>query len=140
MLIIQSKKFSKKIEQKTVMFESAHRLGKKSESNTRPRPIEVKLSTEFDRRKVMANARLLKGTNWFVKPKLLWKDRLIEKALLTLRYELTQNGFSKNLFRIRDLKLFYNGHHIDSSSPVNDIIRQLPSLDPVVPELNPAVN
>ena len=121
-----------KIEQNTVMIESAHRLGKKNESNTRPRPIEVKLSTEFDKRKVMANARLLKGTNLFVKPKLLWKDRLIEKALLSLRYDLTQNGFSKNLFRIRDLKLFYNGHHIDSTSPVKDIIRQLPNLTPVV--------
>ena len=106
------KKVFEKIEQNTVMIESAYRLGKKSESNTRPRPIEVWLSTEFDKRKVMANARLLKGSNLFVKPKLLWKERLIEKTLLSLRYELTQNGFSKNLFRSRDLKLFYNGHHI----------------------------
>ena len=125
------KEVFEKIEQNTVMIESAYRLGKKSESNTRPRPIEVKLSTEFDKRKVMANARLLKGSNLFVKPKLLWKERLIEKTLLSLRYELTQNGFSKNLFRIRDLKLFYNGHHIDSSSPVKDIIKQLPDLNPV---------
>ena len=53
------------------MFGSAHRLGNGSESNTRPRLNEVKLFTEFDRRKVMTYARLLKGFNWFVKPKLL---------------------------------------------------------------------
>ena len=125
------KEVFEKIEQNTVMIESAYRFGKKSESNTRPRPIEVKLSTDFDKRKVMANARLLKGSNLFVKPKLLWKERLIEKTLLSLRYELNRNGFSKNIFRIRDLKLFYNGHHIDSSSPVKDIIKQLPDLNPV---------
>ena len=106
------------------MIESAYRLCKKSESNTRPRPIE-------DKTKVMANARLLKRSNLFIKPKLLWKERLIEKTLLSLRYELTQNGFSKNLFRIRDLKLFYIGHHIDSSSPVEDIIKQFSDLNPV---------
>ena len=120
------KEVFEKLEQNTVMIESAYRLGKKSESNTRPRPIEVKLSTEFDKRKVMANARLLIT----VKPKLIWKERLIEKTLLSLRYELTQNCFSKNLFRIRDLKLFYNGHHIDSLSPVKNIIKQLPDLNP----------
>ena len=48
------------------MIESAYRLGKKIESNTRPRPFEVKFSTEFDKRKVIANARLLKGSNLFV--------------------------------------------------------------------------
>ena len=125
-----SKEVFETIEQNTVVIESAYRLGEKSESSTRPRPIEVKLSTEFDKRKVMANARLLKGSNLFVKPKLPWKERIIEKTLLSLRYELTQNGFSKNLFRIRDLKLFYNGHHIDSSSPVKDIIKQLSDLNP----------
>ena len=125
------KEVVEKIEQNTVMIESAYKLGNKKESNTRPRPIEVKLSTEFNKMKVMANARLLKRSYLFVEQKLLRKeDRLIEKALLSLHYELTQNGFSKNLFRIRDLKVFYNGHHIDSSSPVKDITK-LPDLNPV---------
>ena len=73
------KEVFEKIEQNTVMIESAYRHGKKSESNTRPRPIEVKLSTEFDKRKVMANARLLKGSNLFVKPKRVGGSRSKER-------------------------------------------------------------
>ena len=53
----------------------------------------------------------LKSHN-FVKPKLTWSDRLIERSLLKLRYDLIQHGFDRKLFRIRDLKPFYYGIEI----------------------------
>ena len=111
----------------TNTIQSAHKLGKESEASegeasTCPCPNDVKLSADFDKRKIMAIARRLKGINFFVKPKLLWKDRLIVKALISVRYELTQIGFQKHIFRIRDLKLYCNAHLIDSSSPIQEII------------------
>ena len=90
------------------------RLGKfKPESSARPRPVEIQLSSTYDRRITLNNSFLLKGTKIFVKPKLCWKDRLKEKDLLSKRYELIQLGINRDSLRIRDLKLFHNGTHID---------------------------
>ena len=87
-----------------------------------------KFWTEFDKRKLMASVGKLKGTKIFVKPKLLWRERILEKSLLNLRYHLIQNGFDKQLFRKLDLKLFYNAQKIDSSKPIQEIINFLSTL------------
>ena len=108
------------------------RLGKKStlpESHPRPRPLEVLFDCEHDKRLLMANAHLLKGTTYFVKPKLKWADRQKEKSLLKLRYDLIQEGFEKKYFRIRDLKLFYNGSEIDDACSFDIIRSQLQSVN-----------
>ena len=117
-----------KMNQPTGCIKSAYRLGKRNSGSARPRPIEVELSHEFDKRKLMASVGQLKGTKIFVKPKLLWRERILEKSLLNLRYHLIQNGFDKQLFRIRDLKLFYNAQKIDSSKPIQEIINFLSTL------------
>ena len=77
----------------------------------------------------MANAHLLKGTTYFVKPKLKWADRQKEKSLLKLRYDLIQEGFEKKYFRIRDLKLFFNGSEIDDACSFDIIRSQLQSVN-----------
>ena len=105
------------------------RLGhKKPDSNVRPRPIELTLDNENEKADVMKNAYRLQGTKNFVKPKLKWKERLKEKRLLKLRYELCQNGFDKTLFRLRDLNLFFNGTRIDETSNFEDISKHLKQI------------
>ena len=105
------------------------RLGhKKPDSNVRPRPIELKLDNENEKADVMKNAYRLQGTKIFVKPKLKWKERLKEKGLLKLRYELCQNGFDKSLFRLRDLNLFFDGTRIDETSTFEDISKHLKQI------------
>ena len=68
------------------VIKCAKRLGerkagqiKTSSVPSRPRPIEVCLNSVFDKRLLRSNVSKLKSTAVFVKPKLCWKDRLIEK-------------------------------------------------------------
>ena len=92
------------------------RLGKrKPEASARPRPVEIQLASSYDRRITLSNCHLLKGTKVFAKPKLCWKDRLIEKDLHHKQFELIQLGIDRDLLRLRDLKLFHNGIQIDSA-------------------------
>ena len=85
----------------------------KPKSTARPRPVEIQLTSSHDRRIILNNAFLLKGTKNFVKPKLCWKDRIQEKDLLSKRYELIQLGLDRDSLRIRDLQLFHSGVLID---------------------------
>ena len=120
-----------KLQQDPNLIVNARRLGSKKDASSRPRPIEVQVPCcEFDMRKIMPKTGSLKGKRIFVKPKLLWRDRLLEKSLLAYRYNLIQNGFKKQLFRIRDLKLFYNVHEIDTSNDIQATIGQLSNLSP----------
>lgn len=107
-----------------------------TDKNARPRPLEIVLTTVFDRRAALSNAPLLKGSGVFVKRKLCWKERLKEKELLRLRYDLSQEGFDRKLFRIRDLKLFYNGKRLNESDDITLIVNQ---LKPTIPNEDPSV-
>ena len=80
-----------------------------------------------DKRLLMANAHLLKGTTYFVKPKLVWADRQRKKSLLKLRYDLIQEGFDEKFLRIRDLKLF-KGDQIDDTCSFANIRSHLESI------------
>ena len=92
------------------------RIGKrKLEASARPRPVEIQLGSSYDRRITLSNCHLLKGTKEFAKPKLCWKDRLIEKDLLCKRFELIQPGRDRDLLRLIDFKLFHNGMQINSA-------------------------
>ena len=73
----------------------------------------------------MANVGLLKGSKLLIKPKLLWRDTLIEKSLLDIRYKLIQHGLSKTLFKIRDLKLFYNDEEVATALPLDQLVSSL---------------
>ena len=115
-----------KIRIDTNCIKSFKRVGNRSsQSNARPRPVEVELNNEFDRRKIMANVGLLKGSKLLIKPKLLWRDTLIEKSLLDIRYKLIQHGLSKTLFKIRDLKLFYNDEEVATALPLDQLVSSL---------------
>ena len=106
--------FCEKLKIAPSRIKNLSRLGKfKPESTARPRPVEIQLTSSYDRRITLSNAFLLKGTKIFVRPKLCWKDRIKEKDLLSKRYELIQLGLNRDSLRIRDLKLFHNGVHID---------------------------
>ena len=111
---IQMCKLFEKLKIAPSRIKNLSRLGKfKPESTARPRPVEIQLTSSYDRRITLSNAFLLKGTKIFVKPKLSWKDRIKEKDLLSKRYELIQLGLNRDSLSIRDLKLFHNGVHID---------------------------
>ena len=77
--------------------------------------MEIQLASSYDRRITLSNCHLLKGTKVFAKPKLCWKDLLIEKDLLQKLFELIQLGIDRDLLRLRDLKLFHNVMQIDSA-------------------------
>ena len=107
-------------------IQNATRLGKLDTLlDSRPRPVEIELHTSFDRRIAMSNVSRLKGTKLFVKPKYLWRERLVEKSLLQIRYNLCLQMFEKSKFRIRNLKLFYDGVAIDHSQKLEDIVASL---------------
>ena len=94
----------------------ANRLGKtNTNKDSKPRPIEVKLTSINDKKLIMSKVSLLKGSGIFVEPKLKWNDRQKEKALLSLRFALVNLGLKRELLRIRDLKLFYDGKVLDEN-------------------------
>ena len=118
----------------------AKRLGERktgqnkiSSVTSRPRPIEVCLNSVFDKRLFMSNVSKWKSTAVFVKPKLCWKDRLIEKELLHARFEMVKKGADRSLFWIRDLKLFYNASHVD----VSDIDKFMMTINTISDNLLP---
>jgi len=48
------------------VFDNIHRLGKKSTTNKRPRPVIVKFVSYLDRKKVWNNKKALKGTGFLI--------------------------------------------------------------------------
>ena len=136
----QLEPFLKTLEIPSSVVKCARRLGerkagqnKKSSVHSRPRPIEVCLNSVFDKRLLMSNVSKLKSTAVFVKPKLCWKDRLIEKELLHARFEMVKKGADRSLFRIRDLKLFYNASPVD----VSDIDKFMMTINTISDNLHP---
>ena len=96
------------------------RLGKRNpESSVRPRPVEIQLSSSYNRRITMNNRHLVKGTKVFAKPKLCREGRLKEKYLLGKRFELIQLRLHRDSLRIRDIKLFYNDVYLDPGEMQN---------------------
>ena len=93
-----------------------NRLGKtNTNKDSKPQPIEVKLTSINDKKLIMSNVSLLKGSGIFVKPKLTWNDRQKEKALLSLRFALVNLGLKRELLRIKDRELFYDGKVLDEN-------------------------
>ena len=74
---------------------------------------------------MMSNVKHLRGTKVFIKPKLLWKERLKEKSVLELRYNLAKKGLNKELLRIGNLKLHYHGTALDESKSFEEILCEL---------------
>ena len=106
----------------------ANRLGKtNTNKDSKPRPIEVKLTSINDKKLLMSKVSLLKGSGIFVKPKLTWNDRQKEKALLSLRFALVNLGLKRELLRIRDLKVFYDGKVLDENLSADVIFASLRS-------------
>ena len=94
----------------------ANRLGKtNTNKDSKPRPIELKLTSINDKKLIMSKVSLLKGSGNFVKTKLTWNDRQKQKALSSLRFALVNLGLKRKLLRIMDLKLFYDGSVLDEN-------------------------
>ena len=112
--------FEKKVPNEFII--SANRMEKYGTAKSaRAKPIEGKSGTGFDKRCVMANVKNLKGIPIFVKPKLCWKNRQNEKSLLGLRYNLVQQGFDKQIFRITNLTLVYYAVTVDPSQTLSKV-------------------
>ena len=91
----------------------------------KPRPVEIKLNSVYDKRLLMTNAYMLKDIGVFVKPKLNWRDRYKEKALPGLRYNLINKGLARNLMRIRNLQLFYDGKLLNDQLSADELLSSL---------------
>ena len=63
----------------------------------------------------MSKMSRLKGSGNFVEPELTWNDRQKEKARLSLRFALVNFGLKRELLRIGDFKLFYDGKVLDEN-------------------------
>ena len=87
-----------------------------------PCPIEVKLTSTNDKKLILSELSLLKGSGVFVKPKFMWIDRQNEKTLLSFRFALINLGIKRDLFRLRDPKLFYDGKQLLENISVDDKI------------------
>ena len=86
----------------------------------------------------MSNVTLLKGSRIFVKPKLKWADRQKEKSLLSLRHTLKERGLKRELMRIRNLQLFYDGKFLDDKLPPDQLFSSLNISQGVTPSDNAA--
>ena len=106
-----------------IIVVNSSRLDKKRPDPTaKPRPIDIKLNSVYAKRLLMENAYKLKGTGVFVKPKVNWRDRQKQKALLGLRYNLINNSLARNLMRIRNLQIFYDGKLLNDFLPMNNLV------------------
>ena len=106
----------------------ANRLGKtNTNKDSKHSPIEVKLTSINDKKLIMSKVSLLKGSGIFIKPKSTWNDRHKEKAPLSLRFALVNLGLKRELLRIRDLKLFYDGKVLDENLSADVIFASLRS-------------
>lgn len=92
-----------------------HRLG--HYASEKSRPIVVKLNTIWDVRTVFNNVSTLKSytiPKLYISKDLSFTERLLEKQLLRLRYELISKGVDKSNIKIRNLKLYVNNKLYDS--------------------------
>lgn len=93
-----------------------YRLGKIQEN--RKRKLLVKFQSIWDVRKVISNCKRLKEYNipgLFISRDLSQADRVKEQRALKARYNLIQNGTSKDRLKIKGLKLFKDGVEIPES-------------------------
>ena len=88
-------------------------LGKYDEHKNRA--LIVTFSSVWDKRKVLANAYLLKNspTPTFINAVLSPKDQEIEKKVLQKRWQMIQNGTaSRQEIKIKDLKLYVHNKEV----------------------------
>ena len=81
------------------------RLGKFSESHTRPRPILVKLNCKRDVISILTNRTKL-ATGIFVKPDMSLQERKVEALILKERRSLINSGTDSKHIKIRGNSLF----------------------------------
>ena len=70
----------------------------------------------------LTTVKQLKGSNLFLRPKLIWRVRWIEKFLHDIRYNLQQNDLDRNLFRICDMMFFLQRHKNRLTFSFNEVI------------------
>lgn len=87
------------------------RLGQFKKDAKRPRAVLVKFTNPWTAHKLLANANLLKGSEYkvFLSRDLTPEEQRIEKMILKKRYELIQEGEVRTNLKIRNLQLYRNG-------------------------------
>ena len=107
---------------------SVKRLGPASvDINVRPRPLEITVSSPFEKPTAVANAHLLKGLKVFVK-KHCWKDLLKQNNFLEVRCQHMLKRLVRNFFLIRDLKLHYDEISVNEAEVFDGVKDELSSL------------
>ncbi len=86
---------------------SVHRLGKFNHSQTKPRPLLIRLTRTSDVTKLLANCNCLKQLS--IKPDLPASERAKNNALMKVRWSLLQAGTEKQKIKIRGNSLFVGG-------------------------------
>ena len=119
------------LEVKTYNIAHFHRRGKHNASYTKPRPFVVTFQHSWHTDLARAKAKNLKDTSYFAKEDCTPENRILEKALLSARYNLHRLGVDKSHLKIRNLKLCYNPNAnvdmlLDHTKPAPDFFKLLP--------------
>ena len=83
-----------------------HRLGKFKPSNTRPRPLLVKLLRTFEASLILSKKDSLTSSTISIKRDLSPEERAIENALLKERRSLIDSGIERRHIKIRGISLY----------------------------------
>jgi len=85
------------------------RLGRFKQSQSRPRPILIKLQRIIDANVILANKTSLLFS-FLVKPDMSPEDRAIESILLKEHWSLIQSGHNHKQIKISKNHIYLNGH------------------------------
>ena len=112
---------ARKIGIQTLNIEDIFRLGKFNSTQTRPRPLVVKLSKTWNCRIMMISNAKLKTDNIFIKQFLLKNEWEKEKRALEYRFKLAQNlNMNRSDIKIRSTRLFFRNKMIDTNLSIEE--------------------
>ena len=99
---------------------SEFRLSKPARESpaTRPRTLLLTFTNLYAAEKCLAKSSRLKSFKYpvYISKSLNQKERELEKRILSTRYKMiTENNMDRSKFKIRNLKLFYDGQQVDLS-------------------------
>ena len=107
---------ARKIGIQTLNIEDIFRLGKFNSTQTRPRPLVVKLSNTWNCRIMMRSNAKLKADNIFIKQFLSKNEWEKEKQALEYRFKLAQTlNINRSDIKIRSARLFFKNKMIDTN-------------------------
>ena len=115
------KELSRKTGIQTLNIEDIFRLGNFDSTQTRPRPLVVKLSNTWNCRIMMMSNAKLKADDIFIKQFLSKKEWEKEKQALEYRFKLAQTlNINRSDIKIRSARLFFRKKMIDTNLSIEE--------------------